>query len=149
MSHLAHLVEVQQDLIAKGVTSPKVHMDVGRGAYVRALAVFQQRRRLPEKDLGHFNDMILGYWNETSPIQGNLIIAELRAFNAALRNQLESLGGLDQVCVEFVRPADLDASIQVSSLNGFKAMVESLVSDTEKKLKEWLECDYFSVNEAV
>lgn len=138
MSHLEHKVMVSQDLLAKGVTNPIVHEAVARGAYVRAFATFEHRDRVPTSHLGEFFSRMLGYWNEKSPIQGNLIIAELRTFNGGIKNQLLDLGGLDGVKMDFIRPEGIPADLSVSGLNGFKGMTDALLGDCEKKLTEWV-----------
>lgn len=143
MSHLAHLITVKQDLIAKGITNPGVQNDIVRGAYVRALASFDQRALIAKAELSEFYSSILGYWNETSPVQGPLVIAELRKFNADLYAQLINLGTVETVSASFIRPEGVPEDMEISKLNGFQGMVEALLNDCNKKLAQWREHGQF------
>lgn len=139
MSHLEHKVTVSKDLLSKGIANPLVHEAVARGAYVRAFATFEARGRIQQaRYLGEFFNRMLGYWNEKSPIQGNLIIAELTSFNGSVKKQLLDLGGVDGVHADFIKPDGIPADLSVSSLDGFKGMVDSLLADCEKNLAEWI-----------
>lgn len=139
MSHLAHDITVKQALIAAGVTNPTVQTDTTRSAYVRALASFDQSGKTTKGELADFYQSILSYWNETSPIKGALIIAELRKFNADLIRQMSNLGTVEGLKVDFPRPVDLPENIKVHELDGFPEMVQALIDDCNKKLAHWRE----------
>ena len=139
MSHLAHIITVKQALIAEGVTNPLLQTDTCRTAYVRALSTMERTGRVARNDLADFYSSILGYWNETSPIQGNLIMAELRAFNADLQKQLDRMGEHDGIVAKFPRPANLSEDVKVHELDGFNELVETLVAEASKKLADWQE----------
>lgn len=149
MSHLAHIITVKKSLIELGVTNPIEQIAIVRTAYVRALALFQQRGRLAKNQHGDFLTQILGYWNEVTPVQGNLVISELRRFNAELTAALLGIGGLDSINVVITPIAELSDKVKISEIPGYKDLVDVLSAEADEQLTGWVKlgCYHFTSGE--
>lgn len=145
MSHLAHIITVKKALIDLGVTNPVDQIAICRTAYVRALAMFQNRGRLPKDQHADFYTQILSYWNEVTPVQGNLVIAELRRFNAEMTAALLGLGHLDAISVEITPIAELQGKVKISEIPGYKELVDILSAEAEEQLTAWAKDGFYCV----
>ena len=138
MSHAIKAASVKAAMIKEGITNLVVQQTLVESAYVRALAMFHRRHlRQPEK-CRSFNEYILGYWNEASPINGNLIMAQYNALEARIANALADLGSLRRIEVEITPLDEEQASIDVTKIPGYPELVNYLVEEANKKLPQFI-----------
>lgn len=149
MSHLARIIAVKKSLIEMGVVNPITQIAVVRTAYVRALAIFQQSGRLTKDQHGEFFNQILGYWNETSPVQGNLVIAELRRFNAEVTASMLALGSIDSINIVITPIAEDIGEVKISEIAGYSDLVGTLVAEAQEQLTGWLKAGYYCASTEV
>ncbi|QDB70261.1 hypothetical protein CF8_0093 [Aeromonas phage CF8] len=130
MSHLTHIVAVKQSLIALGVTDPTKQIDIVRTAYVRALFSAKSQLNVPSEYQGDFYRYMLSYWNETHPVAGNLVVAEITRFNGQLQSAIDNIGSLEKIKVE-IAPVEYEG--KVTEIAGYKELVDTLVGESAHK----------------
>lgn len=138
MSHLDHIVKVKQDLIEKGVTNPQKQIDVIRTAYVKALIVVNQANHLNEEDCVDFNRYILGYWNETTPVAGHMVMTLVGNFFRALQKATGEIFIGNTIEIE-VCPKIEGVSVDFAELETYKNLISTLIGEANHKLPKFIE----------
>lgn len=138
MSHVAKIAKLKAELIKLGITDPTQQTAIARTAYVRALGSYRYRNPGCEAHLGGFLDYILGYWNETYPVAGNLVKAELARFNFALMAALHNLGKVSRIDLKIVDTPDVPDDLKLDELAVYSELVDQLNLEATQKHAEYL-----------
>lgn len=140
MSHLAHIVKLKQDLIANNVVSPEIQIAIARTAYVKALIHVNSVNKLDEEQCVQFNRFVLSYWNETTPVNGQLVIATIgrffRALDAFLGKTITA-NNLEVPIVDAIEGTDF----KWETLESYSALVQTLITEGKHKLEQFLPTD--------
>ena len=126
MSHVAKIIAVKQTLLGMGFSDPDLQTAVTRTAYVRALASIRHQLNIEDKDVSDWLKFTLAYWNETYPVAGNLVIADLSRFSSALKTALMNLGSLDKLEVEVATFPEKPEGLDVVTVGGYDELVNQL-----------------------
>lgn len=136
MSHLAKIVAVKEQLIKGGITNPTKQAAIVRTAYVRALYIFHRAHFGRPHQCRAFNEYILNYWNETSPIQGNLILAMYQSFEGRMNTALLTVGKTMKVDVE-ITPCEEAGDLNYVELPGYQELVDTLLGECNHKKPQY------------
>lgn len=136
MSHLAKVVAIKEQLIKDGIPNPTKQAAIVRTAYVRALAIFHRKHLSKPEHCRDFNEYILGYWNETSPINGSLILAEFQALEARIQHALFTM--CEHMKVEFeITPCEEAGELKYVDIPSYKELVDTLVGECITKKPQY------------
>lgn len=136
MSHLSHIVKLKQDLIANDVNNPEQQIAIVRTTYVKALITINNAFKMDEPECINFNRYILGYWNETTPVNGHLVMSAIgnffRALDATLNGtlvenelKLDITGKVEGVDYDFVK------------LDSYADLISALKGEAIHKLEQF------------
>jgi hypothetical protein len=137
MSHAIKAAGVKATMIKEGVTNLLVQQSLVESAYVRALVMFHRRCFRNTNQAQEFNRWILGYWNESSPINGNLINAQVLALESRISHAMDNLGSIRRIDIEVVPSKEGDPDIDVTKISGYPELVNFLVEEATQKVPEF------------
>lgn len=137
MSHAIKAAAVKAVMIKDGITNLLVQQSLIESAYVRALVMFHRRHFRNPNQAQDFNRYILGYWNESSPINGNLIIAQVNALETRIEHTMNNLGSVRRIDIEVVPSKEGDPDIDVTKIPGYPELVDFLVTEAQGKISEF------------
>lgn len=140
MSHLDHIVKFKQDLIAQGVTNPVKQIEAVRTSYVKALITVNQAHKLTEDQCVDFNRFVLGYWNETTPVAGHMVMTQVGQFFRNLHKAICTAFTNSTVEIE-VTPKIEGVDEKYTELGSYKMLVETLIEEANHKLAQYLETE--------
>lgn len=93
MSHLQHINDYKKVLIEKGIVDHKAQIALVRTAYVTAFIRFFQAKGIKQEDRKDIMFYLLSYWNETFPVNGNMVISLVTSFYTRLNQSLVDMKG--------------------------------------------------------
>lgn len=131
MSHLQHINTFKVELISKGVTHPEDQMGLTRTAYTCAFIRFFTGKCVPDCEHKPVMEYMLGYWNETFPVNGPFVIGSVRSFFLRLSGELTQAKGM--VSVPVSKEKVIDVYPEYSTLVSYEALVKTLVLEIEHK----------------
>lgn len=137
MSHLAHIVKLKQDLIANDVTDPSVQIHIVRTAYVKALINIGTVNKLDEDTCIDFNRYVLGYWNETTPVDGALVMNTIGRFFRAMDAFLRSTITANTMEIPIVEGPE-GVKYKWEQLESYSSLVSTLIKEATHKLEHFL-----------
>ncbi|UQT02838.1 hypothetical protein SUREIYA_02430 [Serratia phage vB_SmaM-Sureiya] len=141
MSHLAHIVKLKQNLIAEGVTNPETQIAIARTAYVKALITVNTSNKLDEEQCIEFNRYVLSYWNETTPVNGLIVMKTIGDFFRNLDNFLQHTFTDCVLKIQIVPYVENPADLEYTELETYKSLVQQLVDEANYKLPQFMETD--------
>lgn len=131
MSHLAHINTFKVALINAEITSPQEQTDLVRSAYVLALVRVIHSKGIPVEDRRDFLCHVLSYWNETFPVEGNLVIHRVMQFFQELDTRLNTLNG--NLYVPLIHSDLLTKCPTFSEMDGYQSLVNCLFEEASRK----------------
>lgn len=131
MSHLAHINTFKVALINAGVTSPEDQTELVRSAYTLALVRVIHGKCIPIEDRRDFLCHVLSYWNETFPVEGNLVIHRVMQFFQELDTRLNTLNG--NLYVPLIHSDLLTKCPTFSEMDGYGSLVNCLFEEASRK----------------
>lgn len=132
MSHLKHINNYKKELIAAGITDPQTQINLSRTAYVSAFVQLIERHRIPEADRKDVMYFVLNYWNETFPVNGNIVVMQVNSFYDRL---CEALCAGGTIFVQLVNESSVTDHPTYCDFESYKLLVASLVEEAEHKYK--------------
>lgn len=139
MSHLAHIVKVKENLIAEGIVNPQAQIEICQTAYTKALITVSASHKLDEQTRVNFNRYILSYWNEVTPVNGNLVLAQIGAFFRELAKAMETTFVDDVLVIKVVPTIELPLDVKYSKLQTYADLVQILIDEANHKLQKFVE----------
>lgn len=130
MSHLKHINDYKKDLINAGITDPTIQINLARTAYVSAFVRLFESRKVPAADRKDVMLYILNYWNETFPVNGNVVIIQVNSFYDRLCDAL-CRGG--NVFVQLVTESSVTDNPTYSDFDSYAALVDILYEEANHK----------------
>lgn len=134
MSHLAHINAYKQSLIQAGITNPETQIVLTRTAYTCAFIRLFQQLQVPETDRRDVMIHILSYWNETFPVNGNIILGAVRGFQVRLYDAVASAKG--NVFVEISQEQEVKDNPTFNDPDTYEALVQCLFEEAVHKYKQ-------------
>ena len=134
MSHLAHINTYKQSLIEAGITNPETQIVLTRAAYVCAFIRLFERYKVPESDHKDIVLYITSYWNETFPINGNVVLGLVRSFYTRLYEAMVNAKG--NVFVDISTEQAVKDNSTFNDPASFETLVETLVEEAHHKYKQ-------------
>lgn len=134
MSHLAHINKYKINLIAKGITEPTEQIALVRQAYSFAFVQLFTQQPIPQASRIDVMQYVLGYWNETFPVNGNYVITQVNLFLSQVALKLGSIAGPITLTL-----TDNDATKKHPTyfeVDGFRELVNTLYQEACHKYKE-------------
>lgn len=139
MSHLAHIVKLKENLIQEGVLHPQQHIDIAQTAYTKALITVNGANKLDEQTCINFNRYILSYWNEVTPVNGNMVMAQIGQFFRNLQQLLNSTLVDDVAVIKITPRVETEGDIDYTKLESYSALVQILIDEANRKLPKFTE----------
>lgn len=139
MSHLAHIVEFKKSLITEGITNPDLQIQLVRTAYVKALITVGNANKLDKQQCIDFNRFVLGYWNETTPVNGLAVAAAVGAFYRKLEGFLNNTFTDNELNIDIVDKVELPLEVKYTELETYRNLVQTLVDEANHKLPQYIE----------
>lgn len=134
MSHLAHINKYKINLIAKGITEPTEQIALVRQAYGFAFVQLFTLQPIPSESRNDVMQFVLGYWNETFPVNGNYVITQVNMFMNQVNLKLGSIAGPITLTL-----TDNDVTKKhpnYAEIDGFRDLVNTLYQEARHKYKE-------------
>lgn len=141
MSHLAHIVKLKQNLIAEGVTNPEIQIAIARTAYVKALITVNCANKLDEEKCIEFNRYVLSYWNETTPVNGLLVMKMIGDFFRKMESFLKQTFVDNELKLEVTPVVENPADLDYTKLEPYQSLVQQLVDEANFKLPQFMETE--------
>lgn len=139
MSHLAHIVKLKERLIAEGVLHPQQHIDIAQTAYTKALIAVNGGNNLDEQTCINFNRHILSYWNEITPVNGNLVMAQVGQFFRGLQQSLNTVNTGDVIVIKITPRVETPGDVDYTKLEPYEALIQILIDEANRKLPQFTE----------
>lgn len=140
MSHLQHIVLLKQDLISNDVNGPVQQAAIARTAYVKALIHINAVNKLDEEQRNAFNRFVLGYWNEVTPVNGQLVVSAINRFFYNLESFLAKSFTANTLEVPVVEAVE-DVKFKWEELDTYRNLVQTLVTEGNHKLAQFMPTD--------
>lgn len=137
MSHLAHIVKLKENLIQLGVTSPQVQTNIAQTAYTKALINVNGSNKLDEKTCIEFNRYILSYWNEVTPVKGNLIASQVGSFFRSMDALFNTTIVDDVALIRIVPGVEEVGDVKYTELETYSSLVQVLIDEANHKLPQF------------
>jgi hypothetical protein len=137
MSHLAHIVKLKSALIMQGIVNPNSQADIAQTAYVKALINVNGANKLNEDTCINFNQWILSYWNETTPVKGNLVASQVGQFFRNISNLFNQTLTSNVAILTVVPKVETTVDFDYTELSEYKELVQSLIDEANKKLPQF------------
>lgn len=137
MSHLAHIVKLKGDLIAEGVSSPEQQIAIAQTTYVKALITVASGNKLDVDARVAFNKYVLSYWNETTPVNGLLVITAINNFYRDLANAINNVFVEDKIKLDVTGKVETPLNTKYTELESYRALIQTLVDDANQKLPQF------------
>lgn len=139
MSHLAHIVKLKESLIKEGILHPQQHIDIAQTAYTKALITVCGANKLNEQTRINFNRFILSYWNEVTPVNGNMVLAQVGQFFRSLQQSLNSTLVDDVIVIKITPRVETEGEKDYTKLESYSALVQILIDEANRKLQKFTE----------
>lgn len=139
MSHLAHIVKLKERLIAEGVLHPQQHIDIAQTAYTKALLAVNGGNKLDEQTCIAFNRYILSYWNEVTPVNGNLVLSQVGQFFRNLQQSLNTVNVGDSIVIKITPRVETPEDFDYTKLEPYEALIQILIDEANRKLPKFTE----------
>lgn len=136
MSHLSHIVKLKQDLIGNDVKNPEAQIAIVRTAYVKALISINSAFKMDEEECINFNRFILSYWNETTPVNGHLVMSAVGNFFRALEATLNGSLVDNKLKIEITGKVD-DVEFDFVKLESYADLISALKGEAVHKLEQF------------
>jgi hypothetical protein len=139
MSHLAHIVKYKERLINNGICDPNTQIKIVQTCYVKALISIAAINKLSSTNMTKFNNYILSYWNETTPVDGFLVNSLVARFYHELETSLIKMDQGERLIVSVIPAIDVPEGIDYYTIDGYTAIIDTLKIEATCKLNEFLE----------
>lgn len=139
MSHLAHIVKLKERLITEGVLHPQQHIDIAQTAYTKALIAVNGGNKLDEQTCINFNRYILSYWNEITPVNGNLVMSQVGQFFRGLQQSLNAVNVGDVIVIKVTPRVETPEALDYTKLEPYEALIQILIDEANCKLPQFTE----------
>lgn len=144
MSHLAHIVKLKERLIAEGVLHPQQHVDIAQTAYTKALIAVNGGNKLDEQTCINFNRYILSYWNEVTPVNGNLVMSQVGQFFRGLQQTLNAVNVADVMVIKITPRVETPGDVDYTKLEPYEALVQILIDEANHKLPKFTSTNHIA-----
>lgn len=131
MSHLQHINTFKMDLIKQGITNPEDQIGLARTAYTCAFVRFLTAHHVPEQEHKKVMEFMLGYWNETFPVNGPFVIGSVRSFFLRLYSAINHVRGV--VVIDVSKEKVIEVYPDYCTLVSYEDLVKTLVMEIEHK----------------
>lgn len=139
MSHLAHIVKLKAALIVEGIADPYKQIDIVQTAYIKALINVNGANNLDEKTCVGFNQWILSYWNEVTPVKGNLIAVKVGSFFRGMTDIFNKAITGDVVILPVVDKVETPEGTDYLKLEEYESLIATLIYEANHKLSQYVE----------
>lgn len=139
MSHLAHIVNFKKSLITEGITNPELQIELVRTAYTKALITVGSANKLDKQQCIDFNRFVLSYWNETTPVNGLVVMAQVGNFYRALEAFLNNTFTDNKLKIDITPKVELPLDVKYTELETYRDLVQILVDEANHKLPQFIE----------
>uniref|UniRef100_A0AAU8KX74 Uncharacterized protein n=1 Tax=Pantoea phage Survivor TaxID=3232176 RepID=A0AAU8KX74_9CAUD len=137
MSHLDHIVRLKQELIREGINEPEVQIEIARGAYVKALITHACKHDMCEDERIAFHKYILSYWNETTPVQGHVVLSQVGNFFRALKKCVDGVLISNDIKLEVIPAVKGAGEKKYTELATYSLLIETLLAEADHKLPQF------------
>lgn len=134
MSHLQCINEYKKVLIEKGVVDHKTQISLVRTAYVAAFVRFFQVKCIDKKDYKDIMFYMLSYWNETFPVNGNLVVSLVNSFYAKMHQSLVDIKG--NIFINLVDDQYTTSYPEYNDPEEYEKLIETLFGEINVKYNQ-------------
>lgn len=134
MSHLSHINAYKQSLIDLNITNPYTQAALTRVAYACAFIRLFQQENIPQSDHKDIIFYLTSYWNETFPVNGNLVHGIVSNYYGRLYEYLATIKG--NILLTLSLEEEVMKHPEYNDPATFHELVDALFEEAKFKYKE-------------